>query len=500
MFDFLKTKPQIVTRFAPSPTGELHIGGARTALFAFLFARHHGGKFLLRIEDTDRERYVPESVGHIMEALDWLGLTPDNKDHIVIQSKRLEIYKKYAFELLEKSRAYICVCSREKLAADREKQMAEKKPPRYEGHCRELNISPAAAEKGTYVIRMKMPEKGTVTVKDLIRGDVVFDLSLFDDQVLLKSDGYPTYHLASVVDDHEMKISHVIRAEEWLPSTPKHLLLYGMFGWKAPEFAHLPMILAPDRSKLSKRHGATGVFEYQKMGYLPDAILNFIALLGWHLPYRSRPEAGIPTSLLKNRDNASGEIFSLPELIKEFSLDRVQKSGAVFDIKKLDWLNGEYMKNLSAEDIYGKLKEFYRNEPEIISDKDGSLKLLELGKSRMQKLSDFPALKDSFAISGYERDLLKWKDKSAEEMKANLLKIREMLRSALLSGFSRKNLETHIMPYADSAGRGAVLWPLRVALSGKDKSPGPFEIMEVIGKDETLRRIEIAIKKLTNGN
>ena len=215
----------IITRFAPSPTGELHIGGARTALFAFLFARHNGGKFLLRIEDTDRERYVPESVGRITEALDWLGLTPDNKDSVMVQSERLEIYRKAAEQLLKSGDAYVCTCSKEKLAADRERQMSKKKPPRYEGHCRNLALKIPDADGGNFVIRMKMPEQGSVTISDLVRGDVVFDLSLFDDQVLLKSDGYPTYHLA-VVDDHDMEISHVIRAEEWLPSTPKHVILY----------------------------------------------------------------------------------------------------------------------------------------------------------------------------------------------------------------------------------------------------------------------------------
>lgn len=467
----------VITRFAPSPTGELHIGGARTALFAFLFARHNGGKFLLRIEDTDRERYVPESVGHIIEALDWLGLNPDNKDAIVVQSERLHIYNKAVLELVDGEKAYICTCTKEKLAADRERQMSEKKPPRYEGHCRDLGTGIKDVSGKDFVIRMKMPKEGTITVNDLIRGEVVFDLSLFDDQVLLKSDGYPTYHLASVVDDHEMNISHVIRAEEWLPSTPKHLVLYEMFGWKAPEFAHLPIILAPDRSKLSKRHGATGVFEYKKMGYLPEAILNFIALLGWHSP-----------------DNR--EIFSLADLIKEFSLERVQKGGAVFDIQKLDWLNGEYMKNISAEEIYAKLVQLYKDNPEMTADKENALKLLGSGKSRMQKLGDFASLKDSYSLHEYESGLLIWKNKTKKEMLENISKVREIIRAALMDEFNQKSLETHIMPFADTVGRGDVLWPLRVALSGKDRSPGPFEIMDVIGKDETLRRIEIAIKKL----
>lgn len=467
----------IITRFAPSPTGELHVGGARTALFAFLFAKHHGGKFLLRIEDTDRERYVPESVGHIIEALDWLGLTPDNRNEIVTQSERLPIYKKHALELLDSGNAYICTCSKEKLAADRERQTLEKKPPRYEGHCRDLNIKMTDAEKGNYVIRMKMPKEGIVTVKDLIRGDVVFDISLFDDQVLLKSDGYPTYHLASIVDDHEMNITHVIRAEEWLPSTPKHMLLYGMFGWKMPEFAHLPMILAPDRSKLSKRHGATGVFEYKKLGYLPDAMVNFIALLGWHL-------------------TEDKEILTLNELIENFSLERIQKGGAIFDVQKLNWLNSEYIKTKTAGELFEMLSELYGEKSVLLNDKETTLKLLDLGKTRMEKLSDFTALKESFEPQNYAGALLIFKKKTKEDAILHLSKALEILKSLLINEFSLANLESRIMPYANDAGRGDVLWPLRVALSGKDKSPGPFEIMDIIGKEESLRRIELAIKKL----
>ena len=462
----------------------------------------------MRIEDTDRERYVPESVGHIIEALDWLGLTPDNKDNIVVQSERLELYKKYAFELLEKGQAYVCVCSKEKLAADRERQMSEKKPPRYEGHCRNLNLKISdisgnpltqRAEQSShdgkeFVIRMKMPEQGSITVNDLIRGEVIFDLSLFDDQVLLKSDGYPTYHLASVIDDHEMNITDVIRAEEWLPSTPKHLLLYQMFGWKAPNFAHLPMILAPDRSKLSKRRGATGVFEYKKMGYLPDAILNFIALLGWHLPDRPRPKVGIPTSLSENHNSSSGEIFSLAELIKEFSLDRVQKSGAIFDVKKLNWLNAQYIKNKPESELLEKIKSLYGEK--MIANENFAEKILKIGKNRLEKLSDFQEFQNSFQLSGYGADLLIWKNTPKEQILENLRKSGECLKIILLDEFIQANLEKYLMTLTDSAGRGEVLWPLRVALSGKDKSPGPFEIMDIIGKEESLRRIEIAIQKL----
>lgn len=472
---FQKNQPSVITRFAPSPTGELHIGGARTALYSYLFAKQNNGQFLLRIEDTDRERFVEGSTERIIESLNWLGMVPDNSENILIQSQRLEIYKKYALLLLEKGNAYICNCKKEKLSADREKQMQEKRPTRYEGHCRNLNLQLKDIESKEYVIRMKMPKEGDITVNDLIRGKVTFDLSLLDDQILLKSDGYPTYHLASIVDDHEMNITHVIRAEEWLPSTPKHILLYQMFGWTMPEFAHLPMILAPDRSKLSKRHGATGVFEYKQLGYLPEAVVNFIALLGWHL-----------------KDDR--EIFSLEELIKEFDLSRVQKAGAVFDVKKLNWLNSQYLKNKTENELLKVIKLLYGEK--IIGDENLAKRILKIGKARLEKLSDFPELINSFQLSEYAAGLLIWKSAPKEKILENLRKTGECLKSILINEFAQANLEKYLMPIADTQGRGEVLWPLRVALSGKDKSPGPFEIMDIIGKEEALRRIEIAIQKL----
>lgn len=477
MFNFLRRKPQVITRFAPSPTGELHIGGARTALFSYLFAKKSRGKFLLRIEDTDRERFVEGATERIIESLIWLGIAPDNLGKVIIQSQRLEIYKKHAFSLLEKGDAYICTCSKEKLAADREKQTQEKKPPRYEGHCRELNIKPESVEGKDYVVRMKMPKEGSVTVKDLIRGDVVFDLSLFDDQILLKSDGYPTYHLASVVDDYEMGITHVIRAEEWLPSTPKHILLYRMFGWQMPEFGHLPMILAPDKSKLSKRHGATGIFEYKQLGYLPEAMVNFIALLGWH-----------------PRDDR--EIFLLKELIKEFELSRIQKAGAIFDIQKLNWLNGQYLKEKTGLQLLKMIKALYGEK--ITLGEDVALKLLNIGKIRMATLMDFLTLQDSLKLVEYENNLLIWKNTPKEKIKKSLRLAKESLVSISAPKFEEKSLEMMLLSIADKQGRGEFLWPLRVALSGRDKSPGPFELMAILGKEESLRRIEMAIKKLSS--
>ena len=315
----------IKTRFAPSPTGELHVGGARTALFAYLFAKHSGGEFLLRIEDTDRERFVEGATERIIDSLKWLGIIPDNLNDILVQSKRLEIYKKHAFELIQNGKAYICTCSQEKLAADREKQQKEHIPTRYEGHCRKAGIKLSDLSECGYVVRLKMPESGKIVVDDLVRGKVEFEAGLMDDQVILKSDGYPTYHLASVIDDHLMQITHVIRSEEWLPSTPKHLVLYEAFGWEKPYFAHLSMILGTDKSKLSKRHGATSVLDYKELGYLPEALVNFMSLLGWN-PKNER------------------EFFTLSELVKEFDIKNVNIAPAIFDQLRLDFVNENYLR------------------------------------------------------------------------------------------------------------------------------------------------------------
>ena len=313
----------IKTRFAPSPTGELHIGGARTALFSYLFAKHSGGEFLLRIEDTDRERFVEGATERIIESLNWMGIVADNADKPMIQSERLKIYQTAAKKLVDEKKAYVCTCSKEELETERQSQIKAGQPPKYSGKCRDVNHQ---INDQSYVIRMKMPESGIIKIHDLIRGEVEFDASLQDDQIILKSDGYPTYHLASVIDDHQMEISQVIRSEEWLSSTPKHIILYEMLGWKAPEFAHLSMILGPDHAKLSKRHGATSVIDYKNQGYLPEALVNFMALLGWN-PKDDR------------------EFFAIAELIQEFKLENVNKSAAIFDILKLNHFNAEYLKS-----------------------------------------------------------------------------------------------------------------------------------------------------------
>ncbi|MFA4999462.1 MAG: glutamate--tRNA ligase [Parcubacteria group bacterium] len=461
----------IRTRFAPSPTGELHIGGARSALFVYLFAKSQGGEFLLRIDDTDMERFVEGSPERIIESLKWLDILPDNINNVIFQSKRVPIYKSCALELVKQGHAYICTCSEEELKREREEQIAKHLPPMYGGHCRDLNIKPEDVGESRYVIRMKMPKSGIIKFHDLIRGDIEFDASLVDDQVLIKSDGYPTYHLATVVDDHEMDITHVLRAEEWLPSTPKHLTLFKMFGWKEPEFAHLPQVLAPDRTKLSKRHGATSVIEYKNLGYLPEAVLNFLVLLGWH-PKDDR------------------EIFSKDDLIKEFDLFRVQKSGAVFDSNKLNWLNKKYISEiLPTEEIMNRGQKFMPGNWRLTAG------IMNAVKTRLEKLSDLEnAARLFFITPEYPADMLYWKGER-RGIRENLENILTVI-STSVGEFNKENLEAAIFVIIPSNGKGEYLWPLRVALSGQKESPGPFEIMEGLGKEESMKRIKNAIGKL----
>ncbi len=464
----------IRTRFAPSPTGELHIGGVRTALFAYLFAKSQKGEFLLRIEDTDRTRYVEDSVERIIESLDWLGINPDNRKKIVIQSERLEEYKKIAFDLVKSGDAYICTCSKEKLAADREKQEKRKTPSRYEGHCRtaELNISDF---KDGYVIRMKMPNKGKIKFNDLIRGEVEFDASLLDDQVILKSDGYPTYHLASVVDDYEMKITHVIRAEEWLSSTPKHLILYKMLGWKAPEFAHLSMILGPDKKKLSKRHGATSVMQYKEEGYLPEALVNFLAFLGWN-PKDER------------------ELFSLEELEKEFKIENINKAPAIFDVEKLNDINEKYIRK-SIQNTDNRIQLLENFGVDQLSK--GEAELLERGGcSTLKQAAEY--ILELRKEPEYDGKILIFKKSTKKSTLLGLEETRNKLQETNEKDWNSQELQMQmgLVVERNDLANGDVFWPVRVALSGEEKSPSPVELAIALGKEESMKRIKKAIRKL----
>lgn len=464
---------KIVTRFAPSPTGDWHIGNARTALFEYLFAKHAGGDFLFRIEDTDRERLVEGAAERIVDNLKWLNILPDNVKEPLVQSERLEEYRKYALQLVTEGKAYICTCSKDELEAERKKQEAKKLPPRYSGKCRDAKIDLADVKEGEYVIRMKMPQKGKITVHDLIRGDVEFDLSLSDDQVILKSDGFPTYHLASIVDDHEMNITHVIRGEEWLSSTPKHLTLYEMFGWSAPEFAHLPLILAPDRTKLSKRHGATSVEDYKKLGYLPEALINFIALLGWN-PKDER------------------EYFTLEELVAEFKIENVNKSPAVFNVEKLNSINAHYIIEY-VKSQNGKVKSAIQNFLTDITDEEleligrGGFNTLKEAADYISKLREEPEYdgeilifkKSDKTVTKKALDIVKDKLEALEEWNAD--KVQQALEYTVIE---------------NGMGNGDVFWPVRVALSGEEKSPSPVELAVALGQEVTLKRIRKAISKL----
>ncbi|PIZ56784.1 glutamate--tRNA ligase [bacterium (Candidatus Torokbacteria) CG_4_10_14_0_2_um_filter_35_8] len=492
----MKTINKIRTRFAPSPTGLLHIGNVRTALYAYLFAKHDKGDFILRIEDTDRKRSEAKYEKDITYGLKWLGL---EYDEIYKQSERLEIYRKHAKDLLEKGAAYYCFCTEERLEKLRRQQQEKKLPPRYDEHCRNLSkeeIEKKLKNKTPYVIRMKMPRNRVVEINDLVRGKVEFNTNLLDDQVLLKSDGFPTYHLACVVDDHLMKITHVVRAEEWLSSTPKHILLYEAFEWTPPKFAHIPMLLSPDRKKLSKRHGAVSLSDYRKQGYLKEVILNFMLLLGWN-------------------PGSKKEIFSFKEMIKEFSLKRVHKAGAVFDINRLDWFNGYYIRQKDLDEFANlciphleKAKLIHKigeNKFEIIDTKekvykDFIKKAVALEQKRIKKLSEVSNFL-KFFFSGklnYEKSLLFWKDMKDKDIRNSLEISYKKLEEIDKDGFSAKNIEAILKKAVEENNltNGELLWPLRVALTSSDRSPGPFEVAEALGKEKSLQRIKEAQKKI----
>ena len=523
------------TRFAPSPTGFLHVGGLRTALYNYLFAKKNKGTFILRIEDTDRARYVEGAIENLLKTLKWVSLVYDEgpgKDGSCgpyIQSQRTELYRKYVQELVEKDAAYPCFCTSERLDEMREKQTKLKQAPMYDRAC--LKLSPAEVEEkkasGTpFVIRQKIPRDRILKFNDLIRGFVRFDTNNVDDQVLMKSDNFPTYHLANVIDDHLMEISHVIRGEEWLPSTPKHILLYEAFGWKPPEFAHIPLLLNQDKSKLSKRQGDVSVEDYINKGYIREAIINFIALLGWH------PGKG-----------EEKEIFSLDELVEAFSLEKVHKGGAVFEVEKLDWFNFQWQRKLHFDRLEAIASELdpnvtktldRKNEPvfgfsnpgtekEFINKRaDLLLQLCEkhlpkewlenkelLGKALItveEKILDKPSetaehLEFIFSFKDYQADML---------VNAKMNVDMPMAEKALTESYDRlknfndfdslQKIQEVLLDMVKTLGlkNGQVLWPLRVTLSGRQFSPGVFEIAWVLGKEETLKRIENALKKHFN--
>lgn len=472
-----------VTRFAPSPTGFLHIGGLRTALYAFLWARRTQGKFRLRIEDTDRERYVDTAEESLKNMLKSLGLLWDGK--VIKQSHRLKFYKKYASELVRKNKAYFCFCSVGRLQELRAGQAAQKLPTGYDGLCRSIPEGEAEtrAQKESHVVRIKMPKSGTCEFYDLVRGNLEFSYAREEDAIILKSDGFPTYHLAHVIDDHDMKVTHVIRGEEWLSSIPKHIMLWEALNWKKPEYAHLSLIINPDRTKLSKRKGDMSVESFLEKGYLKEALLNFVLLLGWN-------------------PGSDKEIFSLKEMIQEFTLEKINKSPAICNIEKLDWLNGCYIRKISPKELLKLCIPYLQNSGLIGKEYDTRYveSIVALENKRLKKLSDLPLLTDYFFRDvPYTAEMLLWKGEGPKDARKNLEGVYSIFESVEAENFMKEQLEkeTFMFIKEHQLHNGDVLWPLRVALSGKQKSPGPFEIAHIMGKEMTLKRIREAIEKFS---
>lgn len=482
------------TRFAPSPTGYLHIGSLRTALYSYLFAKQNGGQFVLRLEDTDVNRYVEDAAEKIYEGLKWAGLQYDEGPDVdgpygpYVQSQRLNIYKKYTEELVDKGHAYYCFCTDETLEQMRQEQTARKQAPKYDRRCCKLSkeeIKERLKANEPHVVRMKIPEGRKIEFDDIVRGKISYNSDELDDQVLLKSDGYPTYHLAVVVDDHLMEISHVTRTEEWLPSTPKHILLYEYFGWELPKFAHLPLLLNPDKTKMSKRKGDVALEDYIKKGYLPEAMVNYLAFLGWN--------PGSPAKALATAGKEK-EIYSMEELLKDFDLHKVHKAGAVFNIEKLNWYNQYYIKKLSDEELLEKCKTYLVKDAKKFSDKQ-IIKMINLEKERAKTLFEIgEGVKFYFETPQFDGNLLIWKNMTEEEIKKSLKNSHKIISEIPDDEFNLETIKSSLMSEAELyENRGALLWPLRVALSGQKNSPPPFEIIDILGKKETINRIAKAL-------
>jgi len=442
----MKDQKKIVVRFPPSPTGFLHIGGARTALFNFLFAKHHGGTLLLRFEDTDTARSKREFENDIKESLAWLGLSFDGD--AVRQSERTELYKEHLKRLVESGAAYV---SKEE----------------------------SAEGKRSEVIRFKNPNK-KIVFEDLIRGTIEFDTTDLKDFIIAKSLEEPLYHLAVVIDDFEMGVTHVIRGEDHISNTPRQMLIQEAIGAPHPHYAHIPLILAPDRSKLSKRHGAVSVLEYKKLGYLPEALVNYLALLGWN-------------------PGTEKEIFSLSELIEAFGIDKVQKGGAIFNTEKLDWINKEYLRLRPNSDFSRWLKDA---EPKL--SEEMASKLAPVIRERIHRLQEIEDMVRNGELEYFvnapscAQERLKWKDDpDTATTKANLAATRERIANIAEGSFTHETIKNALWDFATEKGRGSILWPLRFSLSGKDKSPDPFLLAEILGKKETLARIDRALTTLS---
>ncbi len=496
-----KNQKSVRVRLAPSPTGSLHVGTARVALYNYLFAKQKEGKFILRIEDTDEERSKKIYETQIIEGLKWLGTNwdegPDTESEFgpYRQSKRTEKYKEYLNKLLETGEAYHCFCSEEELDEMREKQKAKGEPPRYTGKCRSLSdkeVQKRLDAGESSVIRFKTKDH-EIKFNDIVRGEVSFDGSLMGDFVIAKDLESPLYNFAVVVDDYEMKISHVIRGEDHLSNTPKQIFIYKALGLPIPKFAHLPLILGEDESKLSKRHGAVSIEEFKEKGYLPEALINFMALLGWN-------------------SGTEKEIYSMEELIENFSLERVQKSGSIFNKDKLTYINGVHIRNKSLDEITNLCLPYLKEEflEEIEEDKynikeldqeielETIKKIISLYHERLKLLSEITELVDFFFKKeiSYEKELLQWKDMKDNEIKEALNNAEKVLKET--EEWNEENIKEVLLKESEKEGdRGRLLWPVRAALTGKEASAGPFEIAAVLGRKSTIRRLQKAQEKLS---
>ncbi|MDI6907579.1 MAG: glutamate--tRNA ligase [Thermoanaerobacterales bacterium] len=487
---------EVRVRFAPSPTGNLHIGGARTALFNWLFARHHGGRFILRLEDTDTERFIPEAAQGILTTLRWLGLDwdegPDKGGPYgpYRQSERLELYRREAARLVEQGLAYPCYCTLDELAAMREEARKAGRAPRYEGRCCKLTEAERRAleaEGRRPVLRIRVPE-GTTVVRDLVRGEVSFDNhAVMDDFIIMKSNGIATYNFACVIDDAAMRISHVIRAEEHLSNTPKQMVVFAALGYPLPEYAHVPMILAPDRSKLSKRHGATAVEEFRDQGYLAEAIINYLALLGWS-------------------PGDENEVMSRAEILTRFSLDAVSKHAAIYDVKKLTWLNAQYLGALPLDEVVERARPFFQARG-LIGDKPGAeemtylRRVIDAVRSRVHTLAELAE-----ASSYFFSDEFDYEEKGVRKhfMKPGVADILARGRQALadVECFDLESAEAAYRKVIEDLGvsGGTLIHPTRLALSGRTVGPGLFDIISVLGRERCLARLDRAIRCIETCN
>ena len=474
----------IRTRMAPSPTGaDLHIGSIYTAYLNYVYAKKHGGKFILRIEDTDRTRYVEGAEEQFMKSLANYGIEVDEGPAHggpfgpYRQSERLEIYKKYAFELVEKGHAYICTCTKERLDTVRDAQKAAKQIPRYDGHCKTAGLTKDHVQGAPFVIRMRMPEAEDIVIHDVIRGDITINTRDLDDQVLLKADGYPTYHLAVVVDDSLMQITHVMRAEEWINSTPKHILLYRYFGWKIPVFCHVPLLRNPDKSKLSKRKNPVWSSWFLSEGYLPDALVNYLSLMGWTHPDQK-------------------EIFDRAEFARLFDIKDLKAVGPAFDIKKLEWMNGEYIRAARIENLKLMIEKYLKEcKPEAseLAQKKSELfeKSLPLVKERIKKLSDYWPMCEFF----YVRPMLREFDMKSysAQLQATSAKLQAV------GSWNAMNIGDAMQSVCDELGmkKSEYFMMMRVAITGKKISPPLNESMELLGREECVERIKATLNQMS---